>query len=93
MYIKKNKSVALVHKILRIKGNPQCCSFVFTFVFRGDFSRMNHLLFVHVSEAGLVFGLGQRRKLIHVFSQRVNYWFEPDDPGEPHERHLLQNYP
>ena len=35
MYITKkiNKSVALVHKILRIKGNPQCCSFVSTFVF------------------------------------------------------------
>lgn len=35
MYIKKNKSVALVHKILRIKGNPECCYFVMTFVLMG----------------------------------------------------------
>lgn len=52
MYIKKNKSVALVHKILRIKGNPQCCSFVFAFVlFRlTHFSRVSHLLFTHIEK-------------------------------------------
>lgn len=33
MYITKNKSVALVHKILRIKGNSHYCSSVFTFIF------------------------------------------------------------
>ena len=52
MYIKKNKSVALVHKILRIKGNPQCCSFVFTFVFVkvADFNRGRHRYFTLVFE-------------------------------------------
>ena len=43
---------------------------------------MNHLLFVHVSKAGCIFGLGQRMKLMHVFSQSVSCWLEQYDPGD-----------
>lgn len=35
MYIEKKNQLTLVHKILRIKGNPQCCStcfFLFTII-------------------------------------------------------------